>query len=85
MSYIILGLVNLVIYNIGIDIDFYLGFVGFNDDHDTDLYLILRGDQLHIAVCFWYLVKSDLSIVRQCSVAYTSVTFYKVPEQHGYA
>ena len=41
-------------------------------------------DQLNITVCFWYLVKRDLSSVRYYTVAYTSVTFYKVPEQHGY-
>ena len=34
-----------------------------------------------MAVLFWYLVKRDDS-VRFCTVAYT-VTFYKVPEQHG--
>ena len=31
----------------------------------------VQGDQLYMAVCFWYLVKRDLS---------TSFTFYKVPE-----
>ena len=36
-------------------------------------------DQLYKAVCFCYLVKRSLSNVR-----YTSVTFYKVPEQHGH-
>ena len=37
-----------------------------------------------MAVCFSYLVKRDLSSVSYCSVAYTNVTFYKVPEQHGH-
>ena len=43
----------------------------------------IQGDQLYMALCFWYLVKRDLSSVRYWTVAYTSVTFYKVPEQHG--
>ena len=34
-------------------------------------------------VCFWYLVKHDLSSERYLTVAYTSVTFYKVPEKNG--
>ena len=45
---------------------------------------IIQGDQLHIAVLFWYLVKSDLSSIRFCTGTYTSVIFYKVPEQHGH-
>ena len=36
-----------------------------------------------MAVYFWYLVKSELSSVGYCTVAYTSVVFYKAPEQHG--
>ena len=40
----------------------------------------LQGDQLNMAVCFWYLLKSDT-----CRVAYTKqVTLYKVPEIHGH-
>ena len=46
--------------------------------------MVLQGDQLYMAVCFWFLVKRDLSSVRYCTVAYTSLTFYKVPEQHGH-
>ena len=37
-----------------------------------------------MALCFWYLVKRDLPSVRYCTVEYTSVTVYKVPEQHGH-
>ena len=37
-----------------------------------------------MAVCFWYLVKRNLSSVRNCTVAYTSVTLHKVLEQHGH-
>ena len=39
-----------------------------------------------MAVCFWYPVKCDLSIVRSvCTVALTGqVTFSKVPEKHGH-
>ena len=37
----------------------------------------IQGDQLNMAVCFWYLVKRELSSVR-----YIGVTFYKVPEEH---
>ena len=33
---------------------------------------------------FWHLVKRDLSSVRYCRVAYTIVTFYKVPEKHDH-
>ena len=32
----------------------------------------VQGDQLYMAVLFWYLVKRDLSSVRHCTVAYTS-------------
>ena len=46
----------------------------------------LQGDQLNMAVCFWYFVKSDLSSEHVYSkVAYTGqVTFDKVPEKHGH-
>ena len=37
-----------------------------------------------MTVLAWYLVKRGLSSVRYCTVAYTIVTFYKVPEQHGH-
>ena len=40
---------------------------------------VVQGDQLNMAVRFWYLVKIDLSSVLYCSVAFT-----KVPEQHGH-
>ena len=33
--------------------------------------LQVQPDQLYIAVLFWYLLKSDLSSVRYCSIAYT--------------
>ena len=36
--------------------------------------LQVQDDQLNMAVCFWFLVKSDLSSV---------ITFYKVPEKQG--
>ena len=42
----------------------------------------IQGDQLNMAVCFWYLVKRDANI-QYCTVAYTvQVKFYEVPEQH---
>ena len=41
---------------------------------------LVQGDQLNMAVLFWYLVKCDSSSVGYC----TSETFYKVPEQHGH-
>ena len=31
----------------------------------------IQGDQLHMAVCFWYLVKRDLSSVRNSTLANT--------------
>ena len=48
-----------------------------------DFRCLLQGDQLYMAMCFWYLLKRDLSSVRCCIVAHISLTFYKVPEQHG--
>ena len=47
-------------------------------------YLVSAGDQLYMAVLFWYIVKPHLTSVRFCTVAYTFVTFYKVPEQHDH-
>ena len=41
------------------------------------------GDQIYMAVCFWYLVKSDLSDVRMYSRVHCSSHFYKVPEKHS--
>ena len=43
----------------------------------------VQGDQLNMAALFWDLVKHDSSSVDYCTAAYTSVTFYKVPEKHG--
>ena len=37
-----------------------------------------------MAVLYWFLVKRGLSSVRYCTVAYSSVIFNKVPEQHGH-
>ena len=51
------------------------------------LSIYLQGDQLYIAVLFWYLGKRDLFYLCYCTllhVANTSVTFNKVPEQHGH-
>ena len=43
-----------------------------------------QGDQLNMAVFFWYRVKSDVS-ERYNKVAYNGqATFYKVPEQHSH-
>ena len=43
----------------------------------------MQGDQLYLAVRFWYLVNSSLSGVYDTS--YTGqVTFKKVPDQHGH-
>ena len=45
--------------------------------------LSLQGDQLYIDVCYWYLIKSDLSVFAG-TVAYTEhVAFYEVLEKHG--
>ena len=50
----------------------------------TTTALFTQGDQLYMAVCFWYLVESDASL-RYCTEAYTGqVTYDKVPEQHGH-
>ena len=47
--------------------------------HDTLSLLILlpkvQGEELNLAVLFWFLVKSD---------AISDVKFYKVPETHGH-
>ena len=42
--------------------------------------LNIQGDQLNMAVFFWYFVKTDLSSER-CSIHWTS---YKVPETHSH-
>ena len=42
--------------------------------------LKVQGDQLNMAVCVWYLVKSDLSSVH-VTEAYTERVTYKVPEK----
>ena len=38
--------------------------------------MYIQGDQLYMAVHFWYRVKSDLPVY--------VCTFYKVPEKHGH-
>ena len=38
----------------------------------------VQPDQINMAVLFWYLVKN------YASLRYCTVTFYKVPEQHGH-
>ena len=44
----------------------------------------LQGDQLKMAVVFWYLGKKATFLVYACVVAYTGqVTFYKVQETEG--
>ena len=45
---------------------------------------LYRSDQLYVAVLFWHFVKPDLFSVRYCTVAYYTVTFYKVPEQYSH-
>ena len=42
--------------------------------------LYIQGDQLYMAVCFWYLVKSDMSSVQYWTVAYSWQV--KVPESY---
>ena len=45
---------------------------------------MIQGDQLYIAVCFWYLVKSHFPVFA-FTVSYTEqIIFYKVPEQHSH-
>ena len=39
-------------------------------------HVTVQGDQLYMAVCFWYLVNPDLSSERYFTVAYTSATFW---------
>ena len=41
----------------------------------------LQGDQIYMAVLFWYLVKRDLFSVRYSTEAF--FFFYQIPEQHG--
>ena len=44
----------------------------------------VQGDQLYMAVCFWYLVKWTCTVYA-CNVAFTKQdTFYKVPEKQGH-
>ena len=40
--------------------------------------------QLYMSACLWYLVKRDFYSARYCTKAFTSITFYKVPEQYGH-
>ena len=56
---------------------------GINPKYIKNHALQVQGDQLNMAVWFWYLLKRDLPSVHICTVAYTSVTFYKEAEQHG--
>ena len=43
------------------------------DDYQAPNDTQVQGDQLYMAMCFWYSVKSDLSDVRvYCSVHWTS-------------
>ena len=44
----------------------------------------LQGGQLYMAWLVWYRVKRYSSSVGYSTVAYNSVTFDKVPEQHGH-
>ena len=44
---------------------------------------LVQGKQIHGRVLL-VPCKQDLSTQRQCTVAYTSVTLNKVPEQHGH-
>ena len=37
-----------------------------------------------MALFFWYLVESDLSSVRYSTLVTEKVTYYAVPETHGY-
>ena len=46
-------------------------------------YYVIQHDQLYMAVLLMYLVKRDL-YTTVYKVAYTSVTFYKVPKQHDH-
>ena len=39
---------------------------------------VVKGDQLHIAMLLFYLVKCVMSSVPYCKVAYTCITIYKV-------
>ena len=51
--------------------------------------ITVQGDQLYVAVFFWYLGKSDLSSAHVFYSMYTldvgQVTFYKVLDIHGHA
>ena len=54
------------------------------DDFLAGIYLSYRVTSYTMAMCFWYPVKHNLSSVCYCTVVCTSVTFYKIPEQHGH-
>ena len=59
----------------------YIVFSRLNYKFNVVVSAYIQGDQLYMAVYSWYLVKRDLSSVRYCTVAYTSVTFYNVKKQ----
>ena len=44
----------------------------------------VQGDRLDMAVCFWYLVKIDLSLYAIVQPDTEQDTFHKVPETHGH-
>ena len=44
----------------------------------------LQGEQLKMAVMFWVPLKRDSTSVGYSTVAYSSVTFYKVTEKCGH-
>ena len=48
---------------------------------ESTFFYSIQGDQLCMAVLFWYLAKYYLSSVCYNTVVYTSVFNYKVPEQ----
>ena len=56
--------------------DFFVLMLSWAERNDktflVDLDFTKQGDQLYITVCFWYLVKRDLSSVRYFTVTYTN-------------
>ena len=67
------------------NLDLIIGSGVVGSGKNITFWICLQGDQLTIAVVFWYLVKSDLVYSVHVFCTYTGqVTFHKVPEKHGH-
>ena len=59
-------------------------FYFLRNEHFSMNNVTIQHDQINMAVLLWHLVKCDLSSEHHRTVAYTSVTFHKIPRQNGH-